>query len=321
MAVLVRTALALFKKEVSSSVFSKDFPKKLPKYGAAACILSVRNLSSLELSKNLELITSEKMTTKVTNLKLSTPQDKPMVILLTWLMAKRKHIYKFANYYTSHGFDVLNVSVSPWQLLWPTKGTQVVASDILKFLEANTSCAPLVVHGFSVGGYLWGEVLVKMASDKERYQEITDRISGQVWDSLADITELCIGVPVAVFPKNLVLQNALKQYLLYHLKTFDKVATCHYIRASQMFHTNTVQAPAQFFLSKSDPIGAERSNARARENWENMGIKVYWKCWDHSSHVGHYQRHPKDYTDELNAFLNNIGLIAYPEKLQVKAKF
>lgn len=41
-----------------------------------------------------------------------------------------------------------------------------------------------------------------------------------------------------------------------------------------MFHTNLVKAPALFFLSKTDPIGAEKSNLRARESWENMGIKV-----------------------------------------------
>lgn len=58
------------------------------------------------------------------------------------------------------------------------------------------------------------------------------------------------------------------------MKTFDKVATCHYVRASQMFHTNIVRAPALYFLSKTDPVGAERSNQRARENWENMGIEV-----------------------------------------------
>ncbi|KAF2884101.1 hypothetical protein ILUMI_22069 [Ignelater luminosus] len=316
---VVQITLAFVKRGiVFPTVFSKQFPKSLPKYGAAACIFNVRNLSSIELSKNLELITKEKKTAKVTNLKLSTPLDKPMVILLSWLMAKRKHIYKFANYYTGHGFDVLNVSVSPWQLLWPTKGTQVIAGSILKFLELNTSNAPLVVHGFSVGGYLWGEVLVKIACDRERYDKIVNRIEGQVWDSVADITEICIGVPLAVFPKNMVLQNALKQYMLYHLKTFDKVATCHYVRSSQMFHTNLVKAPAQFFLSKTDSVGAEKSNLRARENWENMNIKVCWKCWDNSPHVGHFHRHPKEYIDELNAFLNTIGLVAYPEKLQVK---
>lgn len=60
----------------------------------------------------------------------------------------------------------------------------------------------------------------------------------------------------------------------YHLKTFDKVATRHYIRASQMFHTSVVKAPAQIFLSKTDPIGTVSSNGRLREAWENMGVQV-----------------------------------------------
>lgn len=147
-----------------------------------------------------------------------------------------------------------------------------------------------MVHGFSVGGYVWAEALVQIEAERHRYQHIFDRIAGQVWDSLADITEISEGFPFAVFPKNKVLQGALKQYILYviffltgliilliyryHLKTFDKVATCHYVRASQMFHTNIVRAPALFFLSKTDPIGSERSNLRARENWESMGIQV-----------------------------------------------
>lgn len=58
------------------------------------------------------------------------------------------------------------------------------------------------------------------------------------------------------------------------MKTFHKVATCHYLRASQLFHTNIIKAPAVFFLSKTDPIGAEASNQRVRESWENMGMKV-----------------------------------------------
>lgn len=58
------------------------------------------------------------------------------------------------------------------------------------------------------------------------------------------------------------------------MKTFHKVATTHYIRGSQMFHTNLVKAPALFLLSKTDPIGAEGSNMRVRESWESMGIPV-----------------------------------------------
>lgn len=92
-----------------------------------------------------------------------------------------------------------------------------MASDILKFLEQNPTYASMVLYGFSVGGYLWGEVMVQMAQDKERYQPLIDRIVGQVWDSAADVTEIHKGVPAAVFPRNKVMANALSKYILYVL--------------------------------------------------------------------------------------------------------
>lgn len=91
---------------------------------------------------------------------------------------------------------------------------QVVASDVLKFLEQNPSYRSMVLYGFSVGGYLWGEVMVQMAHDKERYQPVIDRIVGQVWDSAADVTEIHKGVPAAVFPRNKVMESALAKYIM-----------------------------------------------------------------------------------------------------------
>jgi Eukaryotic protein of unknown function (DUF829) len=95
---------------------------------------------------------------------------------------------------------------------------QLVAGDLVKFLKNNTSYSPLFIHGFSVGGYLWGECCVHMARDMDEHKVILDRIVGQVWDSAADITEIPKGVPKALFPRNPTLQNALKNYMLYHLK-------------------------------------------------------------------------------------------------------
>lgn len=63
------------------------------------------------------------------NFQFTVPQDKPLVVMLTWLMAKKKHIYKYANFYVDRGFDVLNVTITPWQLLWPTKGSQVFIAN------------------------------------------------------------------------------------------------------------------------------------------------------------------------------------------------
>nr|XP_022906273.1 uncharacterized protein LOC111418072 [Onthophagus taurus]XP_022906274.1 uncharacterized protein LOC111418072 [Onthophagus taurus] len=279
---------------------------------------NMRALSTLELTKNITLISDEKKGVTIKNLKLTPPQNRPLVVMPVWLLAQNKHIYKYSKFYIDKGFDVLSINVTPWQLLWPVKGTQVVAGDILKFLDSNPSYAPLTLHGFSIGAYLWSEVLVRIAAERQRYQPIVDRITSQVWDSAADITEIPIGVPLAVFPRNKVMQTALRSYMIYHLKTFDKVATCHYIRASQMFHTNMVHAPALFFISKKDPVGAVTSNVRVRDSWESVGMKVTWKCFDDSPHVGHMQKHPEEYLDALNKQLDSAGMVNAREKLQAK---
>lgn len=46
-------------------------------------------------------------------------------------MSKQKHLKKYAQLYTDQGFDVLTVSVTPWQVIWPKQGTQV---NLLIFL-------------------------------------------------------------------------------------------------------------------------------------------------------------------------------------------
>ena len=51
-------------------------------------------------------------------------------------MAKQKHLKKYAQIYTDMGFDVMVVHITPWQLLWPVKGTQV---SILFFCAKTAS--------------------------------------------------------------------------------------------------------------------------------------------------------------------------------------
>lgn len=166
-------------------------------------------------------------------LQISLNEERPLTIILAWLMSQQKHIQKYAKYYLDNGFDVLTVRTTPWQLLWPVGGSQVidrkrrklrkenlrkffqvVANDLLTFLHQNPNYCKTIVHGFSVGAYLWGETMVKMNEDKVKYGPTINRICGQIWDSPVDYAEIPIGVPKSVFPTNNFLRKALEKYIV-----------------------------------------------------------------------------------------------------------
>lgn len=91
----------------------------------------------------------------------------------------------------------------------------MVAAEVVKFLANNIKRNPLILHGFSVGGYLWGECMMHMSKDIDRYRHVLDQFRGQIWDSVVELTEIPVGVPKAMFPKNDTLQRALGNYMMY----------------------------------------------------------------------------------------------------------
>lgn len=102
------------------------------------------------------------------------------------------------------------------------------------------------------------------------------------------------------------------------MRTFQEAATKHYVRSSQMFHTNFVHAPALFIVSKTDPVGAEASNRRVADSWISNGVNVTWKCFDRSPHVGHFLKHREAYLESLFAHLRGINMVKHPELLRAK---
>lgn len=279
-----------------------------------------RGLAIQEISRSLQLYTKERRNVDKDpkTLQLKAGCDKPTVLIFAWLNAKQKHIAKYAKLYTEQGFEVVVAQLTPWQMLWPMKGSQLVAADIVKFLKNNEFRNGLIFHGFSVGGYLWGECLVHIARDLQNYQVVLDRVKGQIWDSAADITEIPEGVPRALFPRNPTLQNALRKYMIYHMKAFHEPATSHYIRSSQMFHTNLLKCNALFLVSKTDPVGTELANGRVRDSWESNGVKCTFKCWDRSPHVGHFQKHTEEYIELVFSHLRQLDLVGNKQMLRAK---
>lgn len=89
-----------------------------------------RMLSSHRFSKNIEFLTQDGHVVSSKNVarsaaRTSMMNNRPLLVILTWLLSKQRHVMKFVNLYMEQGFDVAVVSLTPWQLMWPTKGSRV----------------------------------------------------------------------------------------------------------------------------------------------------------------------------------------------------
>lgn len=279
---------------------------------SAVSLVHFRNLHSVKFSKNLEFFSSSSELQLPKHTVQLGPayaeQNRPMTLLFCWLMSKEKHIRKYAQFYNNLGMDVLKVRISPYDLLRPTKGSQCVADQVLQFLHANPSQNPLLIHGFSVGAYVFTEVMVKVEKEFEKHGHLLNRFVGQIWDSAVDLEGIPYGTSRAI-TNNDTIQKSMQKYLEWYLKVRYNTATIHYERASAKMHQNYVGVPALFFISNSDPVATPHMVSRVYNKWEANGHDVFVKCWEKSRHVSHYRLHPKEYEDHVIAFLERLRLI------------
>ncbi|CAG9130468.1 unnamed protein product [Plutella xylostella] len=89
--------------------------------------VSGRGAHSQDLTKNIQYISNDKvkLTVDPVTMRLDKQIDRPLCIMMNWLLAQHKHVMKYAALYLEQGFDVVSASCSPWQLMWPMKGSQV----------------------------------------------------------------------------------------------------------------------------------------------------------------------------------------------------
>jgi len=204
---------------------------------------------------------------------------------------------------------VLHIKVSPTQILWPTRA-QAVASQIVDFITApSRRNQPILVHGFSVGGYLYGETLVRMTSNPDITEEMSRRVRGQIFDSPVDMEGVPRGVSLALTGSRPV-QIAIKSSLDSYLALFQNQVTRHYYRSSQTFHSNPLRSPSLLLYSFADVVGTAGPIEVLMNNWRRNGVPVFSKTWPDTPHVSHYLRDPINYTIALNDFLRFINLEA-----------
>lgn len=276
----------------------------------------VRHGSTFKFNHNIEFIAAD--TQQITRpgksfqLDMGGPEERPLAIIAPWLYSKPKHINKFIKIYNDLGIDVLKTCISPMELLKPKTRSQVVAGQMLDFLQANPRHTKVSIHAFSVGGYLLSEALVKMDLEAEQYGPLLDRFVGQIWDSAVDVRGLPIGVA-----RSMTTNSALQRLLVASFEFFLWAARPQrlaYESASRRFHAGFLAAPSLFFSSKGDPISPPEMHSVVMDGWRKMDRTVFTKVFEKSAHVGHYSRYKEEYEEEVHKFLKFIEITETSKK-------
>lgn len=236
--------------------------------------------------------------------------------MLAWIAAKDKHIAKYREIYYKHGFDVLTLKTNPLDMMLPAIGSRKNAQHLLDYLTSkNNSYSDIVVHGFSVGAYQFGEILIKLknildSSDKQLASsgdKIVSQIKGLIFDSAADVHNAPNGLARSV-TKDGPLADTMKLFIKAYLTLLYPFATHYYYKAANAFYGNFLLCPALLLFSEYDKIADAKSNYALAEQWKSRGVTVYMKEFDRSRHVTHLHQYPEEYEKQIETFLDGIKL-------------
>ncbi|XP_059192060.1 transmembrane protein 53-A [Centropristis striata] len=273
-----------------------------------------RGITAQRLSKNVTFYMNE-LAAPDTGCQEKNPVDhKPLMLILPWLGSRPQAVDKYCEIYFRTGFDVLVVESEVQEFLWPRWGLDH-GKRLLELLHSERFVSrPLLVHAFSIGGYTFCQLLIHVSEDTQKYQALTQRIKGQVYDSLVvgSVDQMAVGLGKTVFPR---WETLVKQLSLLYFGLFQRQTVDYFNRSIDVFWNSPITAPALFFFCENDPLSNCQATEELIEFWRKRGVDVTAKKWEDSTHAGHLKRHPQGYLTTLNMFLHSLGYTPLTAKM------
>eukprot|EP00047_Mylnosiga_fluctuans_P024068 m.151851 g.151851 ORF g.151851 m.151851 type:complete len:323 (-) comp9769_c0_seq2:1106-2074(-) len=227
-------------------------------------------------------------------------EHRPVVVLYGWLMSKPQHLAKFADWYHENGVDTLSILPQPAHVLQVDKA-ESAAKHLRDTLMGSLKDRQIITHGFSVGGYLFGHLLLE-AERTNTLEVLKPRMVAQVFDSPVDIEGVPKGVAAAV-ATNKFAQNLVRTSLETFLKARPETLAVYH-RSAKIFKQNPLRTPTHVFYSKADAVACPEKIASVVQNWKGLGIHVSSTLWQASRHVQHMMHAREEYFAALARFLS-----------------
>ena len=181
-----------------------------------------------------------------------------------------------------------------------------MAEKILdQLISEENNDKQIVIHGLSVGCYLYSHVLKKMETI-EKYKTVKKRIRGQVFDSPVDFAGVPYGISNAI-SENFLLRFLMTSSIRGYLKLTSKYTHDVYTAQSTLFHNNPVRTPSLLLFSEDDRIADVDTCQACADYWkDSLGMDVHTKRWKSSPHVSHFYVHNKEYSEAIANFMRRI---------------
>ncbi|XP_042372687.1 transmembrane protein 53-like [Plectropomus leopardus] len=200
------------------------------------------------------------------------------------------------------------------EFLWPRWGLDH-GKRLLDLLHSEPFVSrPLFVHAFSIGGYTFANLLIHVSQDTQRYQALTQRIRGQVYDSLVvgSVEQMSTGLAKTVLPR---WETLIKHVSLFYFNIFKRQTVDYFNKGIDVFWNSPITAPALFFFCENDLLSNPRVMEEVIDHWLKRGVEVTTKKWEDSTHAGHIKRHPEEYLSTLNMFLHSLHFAPLKAKM------
>ncbi|XP_072241796.1 transmembrane protein 53 [Leuresthes tenuis] len=273
-----------------------------------------RGITAHRLCKNVTLYMNEPAS-PVAGVQIQTSEDhKPLLLMLPWLGSRPQAVAKYCEIYFRTGFDVLVVESEVKDFLWPRWGLDR-GKRLLELLQSDRFVSrPLLVHAFSIGGYTFAQLLIHMSQDQQKYQAVTNRIRGQVYDSLVvgSLEQMSRGLGKTVFPRWEIL---VKQASLLYFSIFKRQTVDYFNTGIDVFWNTPVTAPVLLFLCENDVMSDPQAVEELTTYWQKRGMSITTKKWEDSTHACHLRRYPQEYVTTLDAFLHSLHITSLKAKM------
>ncbi|CAI5664400.1 uncharacterized protein si:dkey-5i3.5 [Oreochromis niloticus] len=273
-----------------------------------------RGVTAHRLSKNATFFMNEGTFAVPGCRNQTSERHKPLLLMLPWLGSRPHALAKYCDIYFNTGFDVLVFESEVQGFLWPRWGLEH-GKTLLELLESERFVSrPLLVHAFSIGGYTFSQLLVHVSKDTDKYQAFTERITGQIYDSMVagSLEHMAIGLGKTVFPK---CEWLVKQTAMFYFDKFKSHTVDYFDISLDVFWNTPITAPVLMFYCNNDPLCDPQTLADLAGYWRGRGMDVTEKKWDNSIHAGHLKRHPEEYLSTLRIFLSSLGFTPLKAKL------